>query len=446
MSTEANWQRAVLLCQQARWDLAVRELRGLLALDADHAHAHALLAMALAQTGDLTGADEESRLAVGLAPESPFVHRALAVVHFEARRDEPAAAAVGQAIALAPGDAELHGLLAQIRCRQRRWPEALAAADAGLALDPHDVDCLNLRSVALAKLGRGAEATDTLDAALAKDPDNPYTHQARGWALLHRGEAEGAMHHFQEALRRAPSLPDARAGLVEALKARNPVYRLVLGWFLWLDGKSHGHQLAILIGAWLAARFGSRALHDAGHETAANAVGLSWFAVVLLTACAVPIFNLLLLANPLGRHALEPRARRDALWLGATVVIGLGVAAWAWLGDSWWALRGVWFWLVFLLPVAGIGLFEPGWGRRVLQAFCVAAVAFWLWWCWRTAGLQAEGAALDLAPDTTSADEEAFLAGVRAHSTLHTWLITACAFSTWFMLLAPKGRSPSRCA
>ena len=67
--------------------------------------------------------------------------------------------------------------------------------------------------------------------SLAHDPENPYTHQARGFALLQQGDAKGALVHFQEALRRDPQSRGARAGLVEALKAQNPLYRVVLAWF-----------------------------------------------------------------------------------------------------------------------------------------------------------------------------------------------------------------------
>lgn len=443
MRSEASWQRALLLFRQQRFDLAIRELRGLLASEPEASHAHALLAMALAHTDALDEAEAEAKRAIGLQPTSTFAHRAFASVLYERDRHDEAADAVRRAIELDPGDAELHALLAQVRCAQRRWGDALRAADAGLALDPHHTDCLNLRAIALSKLGRGAEATDSVDASLARDPDNPHTHQARGWALLHRGDPKGALHHFQEALRRDPTLEGARAGLVEALKARNPLYRLVLAWFLWLDGKSQRHQFAILIGAWLAAQVGSDALADAGHDTAALIVRLSWLGVVLLTACSVPIFNLLLLLHPIGRHALERQARHDALLLGAALAVGIGVALHAWFGDSWWAPRGRFFWLVFLLPVAGLGLFHPGWGRRVLQAFCAGAVGFWLWWCWRMAALHAEGRALDAA-GATATDTEAFLATLRGHAGLHSTLITACALSTWFVLLAPKGRPPRR--
>ena len=447
MQTDARWQRAALLFDQQRWDLAVRELHALLAESPGHAHAHALLAQALARGDTLDEALAAARQAIALAPDADFAHGALAFVHWQRDELDDALAANARAIDLDPADAHHRVIRAQLLLLQRRWRDALAAADAGLALDPQHTDCLNLRALALMRLGRAAEATDTVDASLAREPDNPYTHQARGFALLHRGDARGALHHFQEALRRDPTLDGARMGLVEALKARNPLYRVVLAWFLWLERFAGPRQVAILIGVWFASRLASRSLAAAGHETAATVVSFSWLGFVLLTACAVPIFNLLLLLHPLGRHALERTARNDALLLGGTVLVLAAVALHAWLGDAAWSRRGWVFWLVFLLPVAGLGVFGPGWGRRVLQAFCVAAIAVWVWWCVRLEHLVADAVAR--APASVRADRAEqelapLLAPVREHSALLGSLVLAVALSTWFVLLAPKGRRRRR--
>ncbi len=448
MNPESHWQRAVLLFEQQRWDLAATELRAVLTASPGNAPAHALLALTLAQQDQLGEALVEAQQAIATDPELPFAHRALAAVRLQQRQFEPAAAAIQAAIQLDPHEPDLYSTLAQIRLQQKRWPDALAAAERGLELAPENTDCLNLRSVALVRMGRRAEASDTLDASLAHDPDNPYTHQARGFALLHAGDAKGALHHFQEALRRDPSLESSRAGLVEALKARNPLYRLILGWFLWLDRFSKGRQLQIVIGLWLAARFGSTWLTEAGYETAGSVVSFSWLGFVLLTACSVPLFNLLLLLHPLGRHALDRRARNDAICLGVCVAAGLGVALHIWFGNSAWSRNSWPFWLLLPLPVAGIGLFHTGWGRRTLQVFCVAAFATFVWWAFRFQSLVDTAKALDT--DTTVA------AGLRAQrgaelvaaakdcNQLLNYLITAIVFSTWFVLLAPKGQPQRR--
>lgn len=441
MHAEAHWQRAIQLCQHRRWALASQELRGLLALEPDHAPAHALLAQALLQQDDVDGALHEARAAVGLQPDLDIAHAALAAVHLQRRELAAAVTAIQQAIALDADDVRHRAMLAQIRLVERRWADALDAANDGLQLQSDDTDCLNLRALALTKLGRGAEATDTVDAALAHDPDNPHTHQTRGFALLHRGQPHEALHHFQEALRRDPTLDGARAGLVEALKARNPIYRVVLGWFLWLGRFSGARQLQIMIAIWLVARLLSDGLDDAGHHGLATAARYSWLAFVLLTACTVPLFNLLLLLHPAGRHALEAQARRDAMLLGVTAAAALAIGLHAWAVGSAWSRQGWLVWLLLLLPVAGIGVFHAGWGRRVLQAFCAIAIGFWVWWSVRLHDLLAVDRG-----DTwqSSAGSEEALAPLRAHAGLYGHLLLAIALSTWFVLLAPKGHRPRR--
>ena len=79
------------------------------------------------------------------------------------------------------------------------------------------------------------QANATVEASLARDPDNPYTHQAQGFAMLQQGDAKRALKHFQEALRLSPGFEPARNGLLVALRAKNPAYRLLLRFFLWMQ-------------------------------------------------------------------------------------------------------------------------------------------------------------------------------------------------------------------
>lgn len=432
-----------MLAQQGRADLAIPELRRLLGIDPEHVFGHTLLAQLLADRGQLDEALELAQRAIGLAPDFSLTHHALAVVHREARRLDQAAASVNTALELDPEDVDHHALLAQIRIDQKRWQDALAAADHGLGLEPENVTCLNLRSLALVRLGRKQEATDALDASLSHDPDNPYTHQARGFALLSRGDAKGALQHFSEALRRDPTLDGARAGLVEALKARNPLYRLVLAVILWLDRFTTGRQQQILVGAWLVMILGRRLLAGSGNQSAATVLGLVWFGAVMLLACTVPVFNLLLLLHPLGRHALDARPRRDALLFGIAILLLAGVGAHAWFGDTAWSKYG-WLWcVVFLMPVAGLGNFEAGWARRALQGFCLAALAFAAWWMVRLESLigalrsdGAGGSARALVPKDNPQ--------LASHMAMLSTLVLVTALSTWFVLLAPKGHPRRR--
>ncbi|MCR9246645.1 MAG: tetratricopeptide repeat protein [bacterium] len=427
MSQAAAFQRAILLYQQHRWDLAVAEFRRFLTGDPENAQAHAFLAFALVQLDDLDAALESARQAVKLAPDEELSYAALATAHAQREEFDDALTAIQTAIRIDPDDASLRGREAQIHLHCERWQQALDAANAGLALEPHDSDCLNLRSVALTRLGRGDEATDTLDASLARDPDNPYTHQSRGYALLQQRDIDGALHHFQEALRRDPTLDGARAGLAEAIKARNPVYRWVLAWYLWLGRFPPARRIQILVGAWVGALLIGRILESAGLPEAAGVARYSWLIVVLLTACAVPLFNLLLLLHPLGRHALDPRSRRDAMVLGLAFLGALFVSSHAlFAAPAPWSHFGWLFWWLALLPISAIGLFHNH-GRTALQVFSVGLVGAWVWWAISIESIDFSRGA----PDQAVID---------LHASWIQNLLLAAALSTWFVLLAPKGR------
>src|SRR5262249_2143492 len=160
-------------------------------------------------------------------------------------RPDEAEVAIAEAIRLNPLDADYHQLLAGVRYEQRRWPDALAAAQEGLRLDPEHVGCNNMRALALVKLGRQGEPGRTPEPSLARDPDNAMTHANMGWALLEKAETAKSLDHFREALRLDPELEWARAGIVEALKARYLIYRWILHYFLWMQKLSHKAQWAI---------------------------------------------------------------------------------------------------------------------------------------------------------------------------------------------------------
>mgnify|MGYP003649539862 FL=1 len=445
--TEAAWQRAILLYRQQRWDLAERELRSVLAGNPEFAPAYAMLGIVLSNTDNLDEALAQARQSVTIDPENDFGYYAIAIVYV-ARNDLKAAASAAQsAIEIDPEDVQHHGLLAQIRFAQNRWDDTLKSADAGLALEPEDTDCLNLRSLALTKLGRKDEATASVTASLAQDPDNPYTHQALGYAKLHQGDAKQALTHFQEALRRDPTLDGARAGLVEALKARNPIYRMVLGWFLWLERFEPQRRVQIMVGLWLAAQIGRSALAEAGYDNAAQVVSYSWLGFVLLTACAVPIFNLLLLVHPVGRHALERTARNHALLLGTCLLVTIGFFIGYALIDQVASATDLmmresrWFWLIYLMPIAGLGLFHNGWAQRAMQAICAGLLLCWAWWVWDLYALLGEVLARrpTLDPSAQAAQLERIRTTAESLGSFLSSLVLAAALSTWFVVLAPKG-------
>lgn len=247
-------ERARLLIHQSRYELATKELQKALAADPDDPVAHALMAVCLAEQKKFDQAYGEARQAATLAPDLPYTQYVLAYVRFQQDFLPEAEQAINKAIQLDPWDADNFALLAQIKYQQKKWRDALEAAENGLEIEAEHLTCANLRAMALNQLGRGDEAGRTLEDALARDPENAFTHANQGWTALQRGEARKALEHFREALRLDPTNDWARSGMVEALKARYFVYRLMLKYHFFMSRLSGQSQWFMLIGLYLVAR------------------------------------------------------------------------------------------------------------------------------------------------------------------------------------------------
>ena len=70
----SNLERALMLYQQSRHELAENELRQSLASEPQSAYAHALLALCLAQRENFQEATNEAQQAIHLEPDFPFAH------------------------------------------------------------------------------------------------------------------------------------------------------------------------------------------------------------------------------------------------------------------------------------------------------------------------------------------------------------------------------------
>jgi tetratricopeptide (TPR) repeat protein len=364
-------ERAVLLLEQNRTELAEQELRQALAHDPDDAQAHAFLAHCLTERKALEEATAEARQAIHLAPDSPFAHFVHAQVLWDRNRPDEALLAAREAIRLDPAEADYCAREAGLLCDLKRWNEAVAAAERGLALNAEHIACANLRAMALVKLGRRSEAGEALASALAKNPDNAVTHANQGWALLEAGDPKPALQHFQEALRLDPENEWARQGVVEALKARHLIYAVVLRYFLFMSRLSSGAQWGIIVGGYFANRLLGAAA--ASHPTLRPWVlpfRIAYLAFVVLTWTAHPLFNLLLRLNRYGRLALTREQIVASNWIGACVGLALlsllGALAMGWnatLGLGALVCGGL------VIPMAGTFNSHAGWPRRAMAGY-----------------------------------------------------------------------------
>ena len=367
-------QRAILLFQQHRHEQAITELRQSLSADPHEPYAHALLGLCLAKREKFQEATEEAEQAIHLSPDFSFAHYALASILRERHRNEEALVAINEALRLDSSDADYFAMLSNIHVDEKRWREALEAAERGLQLDSENIACTNLRAIALVKLGRKAEAGATIDAALSKNPDNAITHANQGWTLLERGEPKRALEHFREALRLDPQNEWARHGIVEALKARNIVYAVMLKYFFWMSRFRGRTQWVIILGGY----FGNRML---GVVAAAQPSLAPWIlplrilyvVFALMTWIADPLFNLLLRLNRFGRLALSRQQVVAANYLGTCIFLALvGLAGWVAFGTVGpWPFAAAVFGCL-AVPVSGVFKCASGWPRNTMAIYCAA--------------------------------------------------------------------------
>jgi tetratricopeptide (TPR) repeat protein len=327
-------ERAQLLLQQSRPADAEREALLALAEDPESAQAHAYLALSRVDLRKNTEALAAAQRAIALAPDNAFSHHIHALVLHRLDREKDGLAAIAEAIRLDPENENHFALQASIHLTLRDWPAALASAERGLAIHPEDVECANLRSMALVRMGRKEEAMQTVDYALERAPENAWSHANQGWNCLHRNDPKRAQDHFREALRLEPDLEYARQGMLEALKARNPVYRGMLAYFLWMGSLSTQLQWVFVIGTM----FGVRAVRNLAEQRPELGlvlwplVGL-FYLFIYLSWTAGPMFNLLLRFDRFGRLVLSRDERTATNWFGACVLLVLAALTFWALGN-----------------------------------------------------------------------------------------------------------------
>lgn len=368
----ANLARAQLLLAQSRPADAERE--ALLALAAQPEDTAALALLALSRSAQQKGAEalKAADTAVGLAPDDPYLHYIRAITLHRLDRHDAARSAVNDSLRLNPESEECFALLAAIELARGDWTAALTAAEQALALDPEHVEAANFRAMALVRLGRKAEATATVDFALNRAPESALSHANQGWNYLHRNEPRRAQEFFREALRLEPGMEYARQGMLEALRARNPVYRGMLAYFLWMGRQGAKFQWAFVIGVYFFSRFLNTQLAaraDSGPATLALiGFAILFYLFVYLSWTSHPMFNLLLHFDRFGRHVLSRDERIATWWFGTAFAAALGCLIW-------WPLGGGGFAMIVAILCAAFSICLAATFNRTGRARLILATA-----------------------------------------------------------------------
>lgn len=325
-----------ILIQQQKFAAAEQILKDLLARDPNNIYSLALLAEVNLRQGRLDTAQNIIDNTIGLSPDSPHLFYIKSRIAIYQENYDEAEKSIQQSIALDPYDADYFALLANIKLNRKQYEDALQLADQALEIDAENLIALNTRSTALLKLNKSNESFNTIEGALRQDPNNAYTHTNYGWGLLENGEHKKALKHFKEALKNSPNYEYAQAGMVEALKASNLVYRLFLKYAFWIGNLTAKYQWGVIIGFYL----GMRALNMIAEANKSLQPFLTPL-IIMLTLFAFstwiikPVSNLFLRFNAYGKFLLSKKEKMSSNFVaGSLAVFVAGVVLYFMLNEE----------------------------------------------------------------------------------------------------------------
>jgi protein O-mannosyl-transferase len=167
-----------------------------------HNHiAHANLAFALGNRGDVAGAVEHYRRAIEIAPREPQPYYNIGQLYLVAGDFERAREWLERAVALDPNYADAHGNLAKAFASMGRPEDAIREFREVVRLRPtNDVAHYDL-AVELAKHGEVEEALTHFAEAARLNPDSPQVFYSQSLALSQAGraaEADSAYKRYEE--------------------------------------------------------------------------------------------------------------------------------------------------------------------------------------------------------------------------------------------------------
>ena len=247
----------------------------------------------------------------------------------------------------------------------------MEAADRALEIDAENLLALNMRSTALNKLDRSEESFDTIAGALREDPNNAFTHANYGWGLLERGDHKKALGHFKEALRANPNMAYAQSGLLEAVKATNPAYKLFLKYSFWMGNMSSRYQWGVIIGFYFGFRL-LRSLAQSNEALRPFLIPIIILMVILAfsTWIIAPISNLFLRFNKYGKLLLDEKEKMSSNLVAVSLLLMLtGLAVYLITADERFVPIAV-FGFAMIVPL-GV-MFSPTKYKNVLLIYTIA--------------------------------------------------------------------------
>ena len=319
MADDHRLSKVGILIQQKKFAEAERILKDLLAEDSNDIQYLTLLSEVNLQQDKYEVAGTIIDNAIGLSPDSPHLYYIKSRIAIHQNKYDEAEENIKRSIELDPYDADYFALLAHFKLSRKQFEEALEIANQALEIDAENILALNTRSTSLLKLDRKEESFDTIEGALREDPNNAYTHANYGWGLLEKGDHKKALVHFKEALKSNPNFEFAQSGMLEALKANSPVYRLFLKYSFWMSNLTSKYKWGVIIGFYVGFRVlkGIATLNETLRPYLTPLI-IALALIAFSTWVIKPISNLFLRFNPYGQLLLKKNEKMSSNFVAAS--------------------------------------------------------------------------------------------------------------------------------
>ena len=370
MTEDYRLSKVEILIQQKKYKEAEKILVDLLSEDPNNIHFLSLLAEVNLQQDKFHEANSIIDTAIGLSPDAHFLFYDKSRIAIQQDHLNNAEKFINQAIELYPYDADYFAMLSNIKLGRKQYSEALETANQALEIDAENILALNTRSTALHKLKRSEESFATIESALREDPNNAFTHANYGWGLLEKGNHKKAMEHFKESLSNDPNFEYAQTGMLEALKAANPAYRLFLKYAFWMSNLTAKYQWGVLIAFYV----GFRVLKGIARNNEALQPFLTPLIIVLAliafsTWIINPISNLFLRFNKYGQLLLTKKEKMSSNFVATSFsVFVIGMILYFLLFDKN-MLTIAAFGFAMMLPLST--MFSPSKNKNVLLIYTI---------------------------------------------------------------------------
>lgn len=342
-----HFDRAEILFNQRRYDLAAAEFKQEIAEHPDSDRGYTALALSLMNQAKLESATLGLiDYALSLDAENDWNHYTLAFYWYLKSDYERARVAIEQAIALDPNSDLYFYILARILfdrgqtkftldtrrslgvililSRGALFPigfgmlaicksywirsylkSVFAPLTRSLSINPQYLPALNLQTEILITTRRPKRALASSQAGLEIDPNNVTAHKLHGQILTGCGKYTEAIDHFQSALRINPSSQETKAGLLEAMRSQYWIYP----WISMTNWRGKLTMFSVLlIGIIIRLSIDNSAPELANIRTFLGIfIATSIINVIFLSFPARWIFNLCLQIDPKNRLLLSER-------------------------------------------------------------------------------------------------------------------------------------------